>query len=186
MSSKKGSAVDSLLVKTVALARKKATNTRVKHIYEGPLIPAVYASCAVPYFFTPEEIDGKKYWDGGFGEKCALVPFLREPAVDVVLVSYMPRSRSRPKHRPGFLKMLPPISSLFADTPYDERHERDLRSVELLREAKKTVYILAPERVWLGPFTMHRGEESINRAYEGALKILESTNDDLLGHADLR
>jgi predicted acylesterase/phospholipase RssA len=159
---------------------------RAKHISKGPLIPAVYASCALPYLFTPAEIDGRRYWDGGFGEKCALVPFLKEPDVDVVLVSYMPRSRSRRKERSGLLALLPPISSLFANTPYEERHERDLRSVELLRQANKAVYVLAPERVWLGPFTMQKGEEAIEHAFKGTLKILESIGDESLGHADLK
>jgi NTE family protein len=33
---------------------------------EGPLAPAVAASCSLPVFFTPTELDGRHYVDGGY------------------------------------------------------------------------------------------------------------------------
>ncbi|NDW10250.1 patatin-like phospholipase family protein [Dysgonomonas sp. 520] len=35
------------------------------HFSEGTLIPTIVASCSVPIIFTPKEIDGKYYVDGG-------------------------------------------------------------------------------------------------------------------------
>ncbi len=158
---------------------------RVKHISSGPLIPAVYASCSYPYLFTPAELNGRRYWDGGFGEKCALVPFLKEPEVDVVIVSYMPRGGQPREGRAGIRAFLPPLSSLMADTPYEERYERDVTSVRLLREAGKEVLVFCPDRVRLGPFTMHKGAEAFERGREGTLAILDSSDDKLLGAPQL-
>jgi len=160
---------------------------RLVHFASGPLLPAVHASCAVPYLFSPVRIDGRRYWDGGFGEKCPLVPFLREPAVDAVVVSYLPlREQGREQARSGWWSLLPSLSSLFADTPTEERVERDRASVARLREAGVEVLVLAPERVWLGPFSLERGPESLTRGHEGAARILDSDDRSLLGAETLR
>ncbi|MCP4606471.1 MAG: hypothetical protein GY847_39185 [Proteobacteria bacterium] len=161
-------------------------NGRVRHFSSGPLIPAVYASCAYPYLFTPIEIDGRCYWDGGFSEKCALVPFLKDPEVDVVIVSYMARRESQRVKPTGLRAFLPPLSSIFADTPQDERQERDQTSVRLLREAGKEVLVFAPERLWLGAFSMNKGSQAFEQARAGTLCILESEGDNLLGCQHLK
>jgi NTE family protein len=41
------------------------TNARVKIFESGPLILAILASCSLPMVFTPTEIDGRWYVDGG-------------------------------------------------------------------------------------------------------------------------
>jgi len=160
---------------------------RVIHLDSGPLLPAVHASCAVPYLFAPVRIDGRRYWDGGFGEKCPLAPFLSEPEVDAVVVSYLPlREQGREAGAGGLVGFLPQMSSLFADTPIEERIERDRASVARLREAGVEVFVLAPERVWLGPFSLERGGESLEQGREGAVRILDSDDESLLGAETLR
>ncbi len=174
---------------------------RTRHLDSGPLIPAVRASCAVPYLFSPVEIGGRSYWDGGFAEKTPLVPFFLDSDVDVVIVSYMaPRKPhpglplrgegeddggrfkgSRENKKTGIFSFLPSLPSLFADTPPDERLARDRASVRLLRDAGKRVMVLAPERVWLGPFSLDRAGAAIDRGREGALEILDSHDETLLG-----
>ena len=174
---------------------------RTRHLDSGALIPAVRASCAVPYLFSPVEIDGRRYWDGGFAEKTPMVPFFLDSDVDVVIVSYMPPRKphpglplrgegeddggrfkgSRDNNKSGIFSFLPSPSSFFADTPPDERLERDKASVRLLRDAGKRVMVLAPERVWLGPFSLDRAGAAMDMGREGALKILDSHDETLLG-----
>jgi NTE family protein len=151
---------------------------RVKHFSSGPLIPAVYASCAYPYLFTPAEIEGKNYWDGGFGEKTPLVPFLDPPEVEVVVVSYLPPSG---EEKDGVKEFIPSLSSMWAFSPRCERVERDKTSVALLRKAGKKVFVCAPERVELGPFSMDKAMGAFQQGLEGTLRILESDSEDLLG-----
>lgn len=40
-------------------------NARLKIFESGPLIPAILASCSMPMVFTPTEVDGRWYVDGG-------------------------------------------------------------------------------------------------------------------------
>ena len=80
-------------------------------------------------------IDGRRYWDGGFGEKTPLVPFLDGPGVDVVVISHMPHSDKRHKKR-GPTAILPSPASLFAGIPPDERLERDIAGIAALEERK--------------------------------------------------
>ncbi len=151
---------------------------RVRHFSSGPLIPAVHASCAYPYLFTPVAIQGAHYWDGGFGEKTPLVPFLEPPEVDVVFVSYLPPSG---EEKEGVREFIPSLSSMFAFSPRPERVERDKTSVALLREAGKRVLVCAPPRVELGPFSMDRARDAFEQGREGTMRILESKDEALLG-----
>jgi NTE family protein len=41
------------------------TNARLKIFESGPLIAAILASCSMPMVFTPTEVDGRWYVDGG-------------------------------------------------------------------------------------------------------------------------
>jgi predicted acylesterase/phospholipase RssA len=159
---------------------------RVRHLDDGPLIPAVLASCAVPYLFCPVEIGGRRYWDGGFGEKTPLVPLLRCEDVDAVVVSYLPPRGAGPERESGWRRFVPPLSSLAASIPEMERVERDREVVRLLREKGIDVLVLAPERVALGPFSLHRAPEALRRGRLGARAILESNDESLLGHELLR
>lgn len=159
---------------------------RVEHLYEGSLIQGIRASCAYPYLFSPVEIAGKPYWDGGFGEKTPLVPFLEHDDIDVVLVSYMQRSQNRSKNQVnGKKKFLPPIRSLFADTPEEEVKERDQKSISLLEESRKRVMVIAPNRIWLGPFSLDKAQDAFDEGYRRTLEILNSDDESLLGHSDL-
>ncbi|MFO8074310.1 MAG: patatin-like phospholipase family protein [Polyangia bacterium] len=159
---------------------------RVRHLDDGPLIPAVLASCAVPYLFSPVEIDGRRYWDGGFGEKTPLVPFLTSRDVDAVVVSYLPPRTGGKSEKSGWRRFVPSLSSLAASIPELERVERDRESARLLRENGIDVLVLAPERVELGPFSLGRAPEAMRRGRLGARAILDSNDESLLGHELLR
>ena len=155
---------------------------RTRHLGDGALVPAVHASCAVPYMFQPVEIGGHRYWDGGFGEKTPLAPFIKARDVDAVVVSYLPPrdGETGPKRR-GARALLPKPSSLFADTPIDERLERDKAAVAILREAGVRVLVLGPKPVPLGPFTLERGEAAASAGRDGASRILDSSDEAQLG-----
>lgn len=44
-------------------------------ITSGPLVPAVAASCAIPYLFRPVEHEGVRYQDGGVADRLMLAPW---------------------------------------------------------------------------------------------------------------
>ena len=143
---------------------------RVHHLSQGALSLAVYASCAYPYLFTPITINGNRYWDGGFGEKTPLVPFLNEPKTDAVIISYIPLRNLKPESG-----ISPSLSSLFAKVPPEERIERDQESVRLLRAANKQVFVLAPPSILLGPFALNQAPQAFKQGYTETVTLLDST-----------
>jgi len=144
---------------------------RSEYISGGDLALGVYASCAYPFLFTPAVIDGKRYWDGGYAEKTPLMPFLEQKEIDTVIVSYLESSKKSgtvPKNRGLF----PYLSSAFAGDKYHERHEHDTKQAQLLRESGVEVHVLAPDRVWLGPFSLARAADAWEQGRRGMLELL--------------
>jgi len=63
-----------------------ARDGRAHLLTEGPLVEAVAASCAVPYLFTPVEVAGHTYVDGGAVDRTALSAWrARRPGRVVVM-----------------------------------------------------------------------------------------------------
>jgi predicted acylesterase/phospholipase RssA len=147
---------------------------RIKYFSSGPLIPAIYASCAVPYLFKPAEIDGRRLWDGGFAEKTPLAPFVDCADIDVVLISYLPPRDREINRRTGLFSFVPRFASFFAETPNEERKERDRIAVALLQNAGKEVISLAPPRLALGPFSLDKAAQSFQQGESGAAALLKS------------
>jgi len=61
-------------------------NARLRIFESGPLIPAILASCSMPMVFTPTEIDGRWYVDGGVLNNFPIEPL--RGRCDVVLGHY--------------------------------------------------------------------------------------------------
>jgi NTE family protein len=76
------------------VAATNLTTGQLKIFREGPVIPAVRASCAIPGIFAPVEIDGELYCDGGLLRKipCRV---LREAGADFVIGVELSRFHSR-------------------------------------------------------------------------------------------
>ncbi len=147
---------------------------RMKYLSSGPIAPAVYASCAVPYMFKPAKIGGSRYWDGGFAEKTPMAPFVEAPDIDVVLISCLPPRARELRKRTGISAFMPSFASLFADIPTDERKERDRIAAELIQKSGKELIALAPPRLKLGPFSLSRARASFDQGESGALRLLLS------------
>ncbi|MBN2529960.1 MAG: patatin-like phospholipase family protein [Deltaproteobacteria bacterium] len=167
----------------VSVGVYRVRDGRSVQLRSGSLILGVRASCAVPYLFQPVEIDGEVYWDGGFQEKTPLGHLVHED-VDTVFVSHMPPREHRNGKQPkeGLFSNI----SFFADTPPEERRERDRAAVRILREQGKTVHVFSPDRIWLGPYSLHKAEEAMMFAYERAKAALASEDDTLSGSDELK
>ncbi len=66
------------------LAATNLSTAQLRFFHQGPVIPAVRASCAIPGIFAPVEIDGELYCDGGILNKIPC-KVLREAGADVVI-----------------------------------------------------------------------------------------------------
>jgi len=67
-------------------------NARLTIFESGPLIPAILASCSMPLVFTPTEIDGRWYVDGGVINNFPIEPL--RGRCDVVVGHYASPLRS--------------------------------------------------------------------------------------------
>lgn len=65
----------------------------------GALVPALYASCAVPLMFQPIWLSGKPYWDGGIKDRPALAAV--EPGERVLYHHIPSKSPWRRKNSPA-------------------------------------------------------------------------------------
>lgn len=147
----------------------------------GSLIQAVRASCAVPYLFSPIKIGDDVYWDGGFQEKTPLGHLVCTD-VDSVVISHMPpREHKKGNQKKGLFSDI----AIFADTPPEERIERDRAAVRILRETGKDVFVLSPSRIWLGPFSLNKANEAMDFGYKEAIKLLNKTDESALGSDEL-
>jgi NTE family protein len=77
-----------------------ATNVRTgePRVFARPEITAeaVMASACLPLLFRAVEIDGEAYWDGGYSNNPALLPFVRATAAeDLLIVQINPREREK-------------------------------------------------------------------------------------------
>lgn len=66
---------------------------KVHHVIsEGPLVPALLASCAVPGLFPPILIDGELYRDGGVVDRVGVEPWRKKRGAPPTLVHCVARS----------------------------------------------------------------------------------------------
>ena len=77
-------------------------NARPRIFESGPLIPAILASCSMPGVFTPTEVDGRWYVDGGVINNFPIEPL--RGRCDVVVGHYAsPLRRVKPGDLAGVL-----------------------------------------------------------------------------------
>ncbi len=157
---------------------------RSRQLNQGSIVNAVRASCAVPYLFSPVKIDNELYWDGGFAEKTPLGHYVKDKEIDSVIISHMP-----PREEHGGKKRKQGLFSgikFFADIPLEERINRDKVAVKLIRKNGKKVYIFSPKRLWLGPFSLDKAQEAMEFGYNETVKMLNSTDLNILGSDNLK
>lgn len=65
------------------------SNGKVEYINEGPLVKLVQASASIPVLFSPVEIDGKMYSDGGLLDNVPVEP-LQDICKKIIAVNISP------------------------------------------------------------------------------------------------
>ncbi len=66
---------------------------RVEYLEEGPLIPAIQASCSIPVLFSPVELNGKLYVDGGLLDNLPYKPLL-DKCDKIIAINVLPSSKN--------------------------------------------------------------------------------------------
>ncbi len=145
-------------------------NARLCIFESGPLIPAILASCSVPMVFTPTEIDGRWYVDGGVLNNFPIEPL--RGRCDVVVGHYAsPLRQLQPKDIRGVLaasERALEVGMHFASKQKFHECEVMLRCPELSRyglfDTKRHREIFE-----LGRRTTLAAMDSIERALDGVI-----------------
>ncbi len=136
------------------------------------------ASCNIPIINRPVEIDGVRYYDGGFADPVPIKKALDEGCDKVVLILTrpvdIPRSPKRDRIFASLLKHKYPKAAERLANRADE-YNRSIENAKKLQKEGK-VLILSPSNVY-GLDTLTRNKESMMKLYEdgkrAGKKILE-------------
>ncbi|HEY5649224.1 MAG TPA: patatin-like phospholipase family protein [Nitrospiria bacterium] len=125
----------------------------------GPVIPAVRASCAIPGIFSPVEIDGELYCDGGVLRKnpCGV---LREAGADQVICSMVDNSEARAQPTNIFEVIRRALDIAMQD--------------QVQQSTEKADIIIRPDLRDLKEFDFDQNDVLIERGKKEARKILAS------------
>jgi NTE family protein len=128
-----------------------------KYFHDGPVIPAVRASCAIPGIFEPVEIEGELYCDGGLVDRLPC-DVLRAAGADVVIGVELGRNESawRPHN-------ISEVIGRTIDIMTARQAEDSVKSADLL---------IRPSLVGMSEFGFDKNEALMARGREAALTQL--------------
>lgn len=128
----------------ISISTFEISGRKTKSFESGDIAKFVRASCAVPVMFHPVMIEGRRYWDGGVLDKLALDSVKQG---ERVLVHGLP--------------------SQGAHQIVEGRSQ--------LAEVGRKYFVIAPQSLpAVGPYALEKGPEAIERAYEFAIRALDS------------
>ncbi|MEX2156669.1 MAG: patatin-like phospholipase family protein [Gemmatimonadales bacterium] len=137
------------------------------------LVDALYASCALPLYFPPLEVDGRRLGDGGLRAVLPLKPALAiEPTADLFVAVHV---------GPGFDEVLPPASPS-TRLPHMIRAHGEAVRIMMAEQAERTVAEWpkeGPRLVYLRPvaereatFAIERVQDYVEMGYQATKKAL--------------
>lgn len=159
---------------TTALVTVSTNLTRTaRHIdATGALLPAVVASCALPFLFEPVEREGDLHADGGIIDKAPVGPMRTVAAarglhLDAIVVHYIPsRGVTRPLgHRPW----------KFFDAALDLVRDDVWRTQCAVARAEGVeIVVIETPPAPVGPFELHAGMDALENAAARTLRQLDA------------
>ena len=124
----------------------------------GPIIPAVIASCSVPFMFRPVLRNGDYHVDGGLLDKAPIQAVIETCPVDAVIV-HMIESQ-------GIDKPLPRSPIKFLDRSLDlSRNQGWQTQADVATARGVDVYICQSPSSGVGPFSMGRGSNIMHETH---------------------
>lgn len=150
-----------------------ATNARTGHadvLRDGPILPAILASTAIPGIFPSVEIDGETYMDGGVASNVPIPQALALGAQSLVVVDPgFPCHRTEPP-RTLAEQLLFSVAVLL--------RQHALCSVPGTAQRVPIVYLPAPCPQPTSPFDFSRSSELMDRSYESSRAFLDDLEVD--------
>ncbi len=160
-----------LLRTPLAIVATDLSAQRPRLITSGPLAPALHATCAYPGMFRAVRLDGALLWDGGIIDKApALALADHAPALDALLVHYLPSNNAGPKEPTGGLAYVQGLSAGFDAL----RRDHFRLQLEVLAGRGLPTYVVTSSLPRLGPDKLARGAAVVKQAHASVAKALAS------------
>lgn len=140
----------------------------------GALVPAVWASCALPILFRPVERGGALHADGGIVDKLPIAALVDHVEVDVVLAHHIPTT--------GLSRRLPSTPGRFIERMLDIAREDGWTHQAALAEARgiEVVVIRSDDLPRVDPFKLDRGLDAMRAAEARVGAALDDTATERL------
>lgn len=136
---------------------------------EGEIVPAVWASSALPILFRPVPRFGTLHADGGIVDKLPIRALLDRVDVDVLIAHLIPTR--------GLTAPLPATPGRFIERALDIARDDGWRhQVELARARGVEVVLVTTEPPRVNPFALRRGLRAMAVAEEQAAAILDGAS----------
>lgn len=160
------------LVKKLYVTATNIVDGRVTYFTEGDLIKILLASCALPIVFSPVDIDGKLYADGGILNNFPVEPLIGD--CDIIIGSYVsPLQSVQPEELSSSLRVLMRVFDISTAYCVDKFKDCD-------------VVFNPPNMHQFGMFDRTRVDEIFELGYEHAkahgdilIKVLEEEEEIL-------
>jgi len=135
---------------------------------KGPLVPAIAASCALPFLFQPVLRDGRRHADGGIIDKAPIEPVINHYELDALVVHVI--------HSRSVGSKAPSAPRKFLNWALDNSRNASWRTQAALAEARSIpTYIVETEPSSVGPFSMRRGTKIIE---DTRYRVLDQLNQN--------
>jgi NTE family protein len=132
----------------------------------GPLFPALLASCALPGVFSPQVVDGVELIDGGMSMP---VPIVTVPSKDPIIISDVSVNLSLLKDKPNMLEVLRQSVYILQKQLIEHELQRIKRPHVLLRPDVHEWDFLTFRN---DPLLITRGEQATREALPRIKKLL--------------
>lgn len=132
-----------------------------RHVdHSGELVPAVWASCALPIMFRPVERFGALHSDGGIVDKLPIAALMEHCEMDVLVAHHIPTT--------GLSRKLPRTPGRFIERMLDIAREDGWRHQAALAEARgiEVVVITSADLPRVNPFELRKGLDAMHAAEE--------------------
>ncbi len=127
-----------------------------RHVdHSGEIVPAVWASCALPIMFRPVERFGALHSDGGIVDKMPIAALMDHCEVDVIVAHHIPTT--------GLSRRLPRTPGRFIERMLDIAREDGWKHQAALAEARgvEMVVITSADLPRVNPFKLELGIEAM-------------------------
>lgn len=140
---------------------------------QGPLIPAVRASGAVPMLFMPVKHQGRTLLDGGLVDKAPLLAAARHFKPGSLAVHLLPSSSLEKPAGAYLRRKASPVALFYRAVDAARQQNYQDQAAQARREGVRVLEVVSNELPRLGPDRLHLGPQAFDQARGQTVESLQ-------------